>query len=48
MKLGGWRTRSMFSRYNIVDESDLADAQTKLNAAFAEARRTVVPLRRRA
>jgi integrase len=48
MKLGGWRTRAMFSRYNIVDESDLADAQVKLNAAFAEARRSVVPLRRKA
>ena len=23
---GGWRTRSMFSRYSIVDEQDLADA----------------------
>ena len=26
MRLGGWRTRSMFSRYAIVDEQDLADA----------------------
>jgi integrase len=26
MRLGGCRTRSMFSRYSIVDEQDLADA----------------------
>ena len=26
MRLGGWSTRSMFSRYAIVDEQDLADA----------------------
>jgi len=26
MRRGGWRTRSMFSRYSIVDEQDLADA----------------------
>jgi len=26
MRLGGWRTRSMFSRYSIVDEQDLVDA----------------------
>jgi hypothetical protein len=26
MRLGGWRTRSMFSRYAIVDDRDLAAA----------------------
>jgi site-specific recombinase XerD len=48
MKLGGWRTRSMFSRYNIVDESDLAAAQERMTEAFAApGPRTVVPLRTR-
>jgi integrase len=26
LRLGGWRTRSMLTRYNIVDTADLADA----------------------
>jgi integrase len=37
LKLGGWLTRSMLTRYNVVDTSDLADAQAKLTAAFAPA-----------
>jgi integrase len=30
MKIGGWRTRSVFERYAIVSQSDIVDALTKL------------------
>jgi len=47
MKLGGWRTRSMLTRYNVVSSDDLAAAQERLTQAFATAApRRVVPLRR--
>lgn len=30
MKIGGWKTRSVFQRYDIVDNRDIADAMKKL------------------
>lgn len=30
MRIGGWRTRSVFERYNIVSQVDIKDALTKL------------------
>ena len=32
MKIGGWRTRSVFERYAIVTQSDIQDAVQKLEA----------------
>ena len=31
MKIGVWKTRSVFDRYNIGDEEDLAEAAAKLD-----------------
>jgi len=36
--IGGWKTPSMFRRYDIVDESDLQDAADRLNAKAAASR----------
>ena len=30
MRIGGWKTRSVFQRYDIVDNRDIADAMKKL------------------
>ena len=36
MELGGWRTRSVFSRYNVTSERDLADAVERISGYVAE------------
>jgi integrase len=36
MKIGGWRTRSVFERYAIVSRSDIADAMRKLQTSEAQ------------
>jgi hypothetical protein len=46
-RIGGWKTTSMFERYNVLDERDLADAGERLSAFLAEAGTvapTIVPL----
>ena len=48
-RIGGWKTSSMFKRYDIVDERDLAEAGERLSTYLATettAAPTVVPLRR--
>ena len=37
MQIGGWKTRSVFERYNIVDQSDVREAFRKLEQHRAEA-----------
>ena len=49
-RIGGWKTASMFKRYDIVDERDLRDAGERLATYLATETTTaptVVPLRRR-
>jgi integrase len=46
-RIGGWKTTSMFKRYNVVDERDLADAGARLSVFLAKATSatpTVIPL----
>ncbi len=45
MKIGGWKTRSVFERYAIVSRSDIQDAMRKLEQSRADYRGspTVVP-----
>jgi hypothetical protein len=33
MKIGGWKTRTVFDRYNITDQRDIASAMLRLEAA---------------
>lgn len=37
MKIGGWKTRSVFERYNIVSESDIMEAARKIEAGRNQA-----------
>ena len=36
MRIGGWKTRSVFERYNIITQSDIKDAMTKLQVSEKE------------
>lgn len=36
MRIGGWKTRSVFDRYNIVSTRDLHDAAAKLERYHEE------------
>jgi integrase len=38
MRIGGWKTRSVFERYNIVTQADVLDAVTKLESAEQKAK----------
>ena len=40
MAIGGWKTRSVFDRYNIVSEKDLHEAAGRLERHLAEKRQT--------
>jgi len=33
MRIGGWKTRSVFERYNIITQTDIRDAIVKLQAS---------------
>jgi hypothetical protein len=46
MRIGGWKTPSMFRRYNVVDERDMSEAAERLSGFLTDAARaapTIVP-----
>jgi integrase len=46
-RIGGWKTKSMFARYNVVDERDLTEAADRLAGFLTDAASvppTIVPL----
>jgi hypothetical protein len=46
MKIGGWRTRSVFERYAIVSRSDMNDAILKLQESEKRAEQERIRERR--
>ncbi len=44
MKIGGWKTRSVFERYAIVAQSDIADAVQKLQKMHSFNHSEAVPM----
>jgi len=42
MKIGGWRTRSVFERYAIVSRGDMVDAMQKLQRSEDESQKSHV------
>jgi hypothetical protein len=43
MKIGGWKTRSVFLRYDITELADLADAAARLDASKSPMRLVTTP-----
>jgi hypothetical protein len=36
MQIGGWKTRSVFDRYNVVSERDLIEAASRLDQHLSD------------
>jgi len=43
-RIGGWKTASMFKRYNIVDERDLVEAGERLSVSLTDAASAAPPI----
>ena len=44
MKIGGWKTRSVFERYAIVSRTDIVDAMKKLQLAEKAIEDAAIPM----